>query len=255
MMKPNIYVIVATLCLVPALLKAQLSLEFRTLNCEIGGTLNYNILHIAPSLEIYAEIVNNSDTTVIIETFPQIGMLSCHPALGNRIYSLRRTKYMRCCEMVVQHTYEIPPHGKIALEPLYYGSEYIVVRNMTASAYPIDHYSFDFAKSVGAMRLYMVTEDGEILFSDLPDKITVNGTDVDKVNLDCSGLTFLENENSTMLEYLAENKLIYGDAFVNTLIQKYCVYLASDFRRTARMSFQKEAASAKIKGNMKFVRG
>ena len=101
----------------------------------------------------------------------------------------------------------------------------------------------------------MVTNDGEILFSDLPEKITVNGTDVDKVNTDCSGLAFLENENSIMLEYLAENRLIYGDGFVNTLIKKCCVSLVSDSRKTARMSFPKEAATAKIKKDMSVVRG
>lgn len=255
MMKPNIYVIVVTLCLVPALLRAQLSIEFRTLNCEIGTTLNYDIFYTTPTLVVYADIVNNSDTTVIFEKMPQIGIVSCHPSSGNRIYSLRKTKYMRCCEVVVHHTYEIPPHGRISLEPLYYGSNYLIVRRMTTSSYPIDRYSFEFAKSAGAMRLYMVTDDGEIHFSDLPQKFTVNSTDVDKVNLDCSGLSFLENENSIMLEYLAENKLIYGDAFVNTLIQKYCVSLASSSRNTARMSFPKEAVTAKIKGNMNVVRG
>ena len=254
-MKPNIYVIAVTLCLVPALLRAQLSIEFRTLNCEISGTLNYNTWLTTPSLVVYADIVNNSDTTVIIKALPQIGIVSCHPTIGNRIYTLRQSKHMRCCEIVIQHSYEIPPHGRISLEPLYYGSEYMIVWGMTTSSYPIDRYSFEFAKSAGAMRLYMVTNDGEILFSDLPEKITVNGTDVDKVNTDCSGLASLENENSIMLEYLAENKLIYGDAFVNTLIQKYCVSLASNSRNTARMSFPKEAATAKIKGYMNVVRG
>ena len=256
MMKPKTLAIVIALCLMPALLKAQLSLEFKTLNCEIDCTLNYNIFYTSPSLVVYADIVNNSDTAVLFEALPQIGIVSCHPTLGNRIYTLRQSKHMRCCEIVVQHTYEIPPHGRISLKPLYYSSEYMIVRGLTTSSYPYDRSSFDFAKSAGAMRLYMVKKDGEIIFSDLPEKITVNGKDVDKVNTDCSGLAFLENKNSIMLEYLAENKLIYGDAFVNTLLKKYCVSLASISRSTARLSlFPKEAVSAKIKKEMSVVRG
>lgn len=251
--------IVIAFCVMPALLAAQLSLEFKTLNCEIDVTSNNDTRYTSPSLKVYADIVNNSDTVVVLSdadyAMQHIGIVSSHPFFNDYVYTLSHTKHSRACCCIISsvHTYEIPPHGRISLGPLYYSPHYIIVHGLTLRSPNSNPYSgqnyifFDFAKSAGAMRLFMVMEDGEILFSDLPEKVTMNGVDVDKANTDCAGLAFLENDNSIMLDYLAENKLIYGDEFVYTLMRKYCTILVANSRNTARLSFPKEKAEARIK--------